>query len=220
MLKHPVPANPTVELILQIGSGIFWTITYLLILRRAKKDKSYGMPLVALCANVSWEFIFSFVFPHPVPQLYINYVWLLFDVGLLLQYLKYGRKDFVKNLPFPLFYANFFFTLVLAALMILLISYEFDEYIGIYAAFGQNLLMSALFISLLLKRKNEAGQSIYIALCKMIGTLLPSTLFFLYFPHSYLLILLYAAIFIYDLAYFLLLYRQLKMVGISPWQRV
>lgn len=220
MLSKPEFVNPTLELFLQIGSGIFWTITYVLILRRAYLDKNYGMPLTALCANISWEFIFSFIFPHPLPQLYIDYVWLLFDAGLLIQYLLYGKKDFPKNLPPGLFYVNFLLTLILSALLILLVSYEFKEFIGIYAAFGQNLLMSVLFIAMLVRRNHAHGQSIYIALCKTIGTILPSTLFFCYYPHSYLLIVLYAAILIYDLAYLLLLYDKLKTTGINPWRRV
>jgi hypothetical protein len=50
--------------ILLVGTGIFWTITYLLIIRRGFLDHTYGMPLIALCANLTWEFIFSFVFPQ------------------------------------------------------------------------------------------------------------------------------------------------------------
>ncbi len=42
-----------------LGSGLFWTVTYLLIIRRGFRDQTYGMPLVALCANLAWEFIFS-----------------------------------------------------------------------------------------------------------------------------------------------------------------
>jgi len=39
--------------VLAILSGIFWTITYLLIIRRSIQDKSVGMPMVALCMNIS-----------------------------------------------------------------------------------------------------------------------------------------------------------------------
>jgi len=184
MLKNPVTLDPTLEILLQVGSGIFWTLTYLLILRRGFKDKTYGMPVLALCANISWEFTFAFIFPHPSPQLYINYVWLLFDCGILIQYFYYGRHQFPGNLPKALFYPNFLVMLAFSASTIILISYEFNEFIGIYAAFGQNLLMSVLFISMLLKRNNFSGQSIYIALFKMVGTILPSTLFYLYFPNS------------------------------------
>jgi hypothetical protein len=220
MLQDPVQINQTVAHILQISSGLFWTLTYLLILRRGYLDKSYGMPMLALCANLSWEFIFAFVYPHPQPQLYINYLWLLFDVGILIQYLRLGRQDFPAHLPRVWFYPTFAASLILSALFILEISREFKEYIGIYAAFAQNLLMSVLFLRLLLTRNSSRGQSLYIALCKMIGTVFPSILFYLYFPHSGLLLLLFWSIFIFDLTYFLLLFFKLRQEQIRPWSRI
>ena len=220
MLQDLVKLNAVIAHILQISSGFFWTLTYLLIIRRSFKDKTYGMPMVAICANVAWEFIFSFVHPHPLPQLYIDYLWLFLDLGILVQYLRYGKKEFTRQLNASLFLLTFLFTLLFSALLILLISQEFNEYIGIYAAFGQNLVMSVLFIHLFLKREDAAGQSLYIALCKMIGTIFPSILFYLYFPHSYLLLLLYAGIFIFDLAYFLLLYFRLQTLSLHPWRRI
>jgi hypothetical protein len=220
MLKNPVTLDPTLEIFLQVGSGLFWTLTYLLILRRGYQDKTYGMPVLALCANLSWEFTFSFVFPHPQPQLYINYVWLLFDIGILIQFFLYGRPAYPRQLPAKLFYPAFLLMLLFSALTIILISYEFDEFIGIYAAFGQNLLMSVLFISMLLHRNSLKGQSIYIALFKMIGTILPSLLFYFYFPASYLLIMLYLAILTYDIIYFTMLYHRTLTAGINPWRRL
>jgi len=44
------------------------------MIRRGFKDKTFGMPFAALCANISWEAIFAFVTPHSSPQIYINYV--------------------------------------------------------------------------------------------------------------------------------------------------
>ncbi|MCJ8166173.1 hypothetical protein MKJ04_15100 [Pontibacter sp. E15-1] len=220
MLENPADVAPVVDVVFKISSGLFWTATYLLILRRGYIDKTYGMPMVALCANLSWEFIFSFVFPHSKPQLYIDYVWLLFDVGLLVQYLRYGKQEITAQLSGKLFYPTFLLTLALAALFIVQLSREFDEYNGVYAAFGQNLLMSVLFVRLLLKRNSAAGQSLYIALCKMVGTLFPSVLLYLYFPDSHLLVSLYVSIFIFDMIYLLVLYFRLKETGISPWSRV
>ncbi len=51
-------------LICQLGMGLFWIITYILIIKRGFQDKKYGMPMVALCANISWEFIFTFIYPQ------------------------------------------------------------------------------------------------------------------------------------------------------------
>ena len=86
---------------LMIIGGLFWSITYILIIWRGFKDKTYGMPLAALCANISWEGIFSFIYPHSPPQLNINYVWFFIDVVIVMQFLKYGRSEFplfqIKN---------------------------------------------------------------------------------------------------------------------------
>jgi len=38
---------------LMLGSGAFWTLACVLIIRRGFLDETYGMPLVALCANAS-----------------------------------------------------------------------------------------------------------------------------------------------------------------------
>jgi hypothetical protein len=75
---------------LMLGSGAFWTLTYLLIIRRGFLDRTYGMPLVALCANISWEFIFSFLYPHGPVQRPVNIVWFSLDLIILFQMLRYG----------------------------------------------------------------------------------------------------------------------------------
>ncbi|MCZ7372658.1 MAG: hypothetical protein O8C60_03205, partial [Candidatus Methanoperedens sp.] len=93
------------------SGGLFWSLTYILIIRRGFKDKTYGMPLVALCANISWEAIFSFVHPHSPPQLYINYIWFFLDVLIVLQFLKFGRSEF------PKFSNKRFYTVFLLALV-------------------------------------------------------------------------------------------------------
>ena len=89
--------------ILLVGSGVLWTVTYLLIIRRGFLDHTYGMPLVALCANLSWEFIFSFVFPHGPVQRPVNIVWFCLDLIILYQLLRYGPREFPR-LPSKLFY--------------------------------------------------------------------------------------------------------------------
>lgn len=213
--------SPELKWTLQISSGVCWTLVYLFIIKRGFQDKALGMPLVALCANISWEFIFSFIYPHDVPQYYVNIVWFLFDVIILLQALKFGRFDFNRNLPARLFYPVFALTLSMSFCAVLFVSREFkDTEQGKYAAFGQNLMMSVMFVSMLLRRNSVRGQSIYIALFKMLGTLLPSILFFLYFPASSLLDFLYVAIFIFDLIYFVMLYQKCLAARINPWARI
>ena len=80
--------------IILIVGGIFWILTYIFIISKGYKDKTYGMPLLALCANISWEFIFSFLFPHSPHQLYINYLWFALDVVIVFQFFKYYKNEF------------------------------------------------------------------------------------------------------------------------------
>ena len=197
--------------------GLFWSATYLLIIRRGFKDKTFGMPMAALCANISWEAIFAFVTPHGTPQLYVNYIWFGLDAIIVMQFLKYGKKEF-PNISGGQFYAVFALGLSVAVPMILAINYEMDDSVGAYAAFGQNLMMSVLFVTMIINRKGIEGQSFYIALFKMIGTGLSSLAFYQFRPviqDSVLLPLLFVSIFVFDLIYTVAIYRKCREYGMS-----
>jgi hypothetical protein len=185
---------------IMVGSGVLWTLTYLLIIRQGLLHRTYGMPLVALCANISWEFIFAFVYPHDLPQRAVNVVWLSFDVVILIQLLLYGPREFA-TLPRRLFYAAFALALTTAFGAVLTVTLQFDDSDGAYSAFGQNLMMSILFVTMLYSRGSMRGQSVWIAVLKMGGTALASFSFYLFNPDydgSILLPFLYVAILIFD----------------------
>lgn len=195
-------------LILQVGTGFFWTITYILIIRCGFKDKTYGMPVVALCANISWEFIFSFIYPHEGLQLIINILWFFLDTIIMLQYLLFGWKSFKKYISAKYFYPIFLIVLVLSFFIIITISIEFNDFQGKYSAFAQNFMMSILFVVLLFARGNTLGQSIYIGIFKMFGSLLAAIGFYLYFE-SYLINLFSIGTLFFDLLYIVLLHNMI-----------
>lgn len=60
----------------------------------------------------------------------------------------------------------FMLTLVTSFCCIFFITYEFNDWNGAYTAFGQNLMMSILFIDMLLRGNTLLGQSIFIAYLK------------------------------------------------------
>ena len=207
---------------LMIIGGLFWSLTYVLIIRRGFKDRTYGMPLAALCANISWEAIFSFIYPVSPPQLYINYIWFLIDVFIVMQFLKYGLSEF-PALSNKKFYAMFLMALTTFFCLVLFITMEFKDWQGAYAAFGQNLMMSVLFIVMLYSRDNLRGQSIYIALFKMLGTGVSSLAFYLYQPiaqGSVLFSFLFISILIYDIIYVFLIYQKSMKNNIPVWSRL
>ncbi|GHO96332.1 hypothetical protein KSF_063800 [Reticulibacter mediterranei] len=195
--------------LLMLGSGLFWTITYILIIRRSILDRTYGMPLAALCANISWEFIFSFILPSSSIQRIVNIIWFVLDAGILVCFLRYGRNEFA-NLSKWIFFTTFGLTLATSFGAVLLVTLEFHDS-GAYSAFGQNLMMSALFILMLYRRGSLRGQSIAIAVTKLLGTALASLAFFLYTTishNSVLLPFLYVSILVYDMIYVAMVYKQ------------
>lgn len=171
--------------VLDLTGGVVWALTYILIIRRGYLDQTYGMPLVALCANISWEYIFSFIIKptdiNPtknLPYLVVHCVWFSLDLVIVYQLLKHGPREFV-GLAKSTFYAMFGLALVTSFYAILMITWAFNDGHGYYSAFGANLLMAVLFITMLYARRSLRGQSLSIALSKMLGTALYSLAYYL-----------------------------------------
>jgi hypothetical protein len=211
--------TPELANVLKIGSGIFWTLTYLVLINHGFRDQTYGMPLFALCANISWEFIFAFLHSSDAVQRIVNIIWFVFDLVIVYQYLRFGRPSLKGTMLERYFYPTFVVVLITCFFGVLTVSYEFNDLIGKYAAFSQNLMMSILFITLLLSRNSVSGQSIYAAIFKMIGTILPSILFHLREPGQPYMTFLYFSILFFDAVYVILLYRKFQEQGINPWTR-
>lgn len=208
----------TIKMI-EITGGAIWALTYVLIIRRGFLDQTYGMPLVALCANVSWELIFSFMYPPEDPSYRnVHYFWFFLDLIIVYQLLKHGPREFVR-LSKRTFYAMFGLALVTSFCTLLFFTWEFKDYDGYYSAFGQNLLMSVLFITMLHARRSLRGQSLYIALSKMLGTTLYSLALYLDPPAlglrdsevSLLLLFLSIAILLFDLIYVVMVWARRRV---------
>jgi hypothetical protein len=178
---------------LKVLSGLCWTLAYLLIIRRGFIDQTWGMPLAALCANVAWEFIFAFVYPHGKTQRAVNTVWFLFDLVLVYQAARFDPAAWLLLPGLPL-----------AAAAILWSRQRLGDRRGQYSAFGQNLLMSVLFVAMIMERGDLAGQSMAIALLKLVGTLIPAVSIYCWYGRSRVVAALGAAIFVFDLWYVVL----------------
>ncbi|MDQ0902738.1 hypothetical protein [Paenibacillus sp. V4I7] len=206
-MEHILPLQ--IELILQFGVAFFWTITYIWIIYKGFRDRTYGMPIAALCANITWEFLFSFVMPfHPLQQI-VTLLWFLLDCIILFQFFYFSKSLSPKWPIKPIVFSS----LGIALLLHYGMAVEFQDPEGKYSAFGINLMMSMLFIKMLLKQDLQ-GQSIYIAYSKMVGTLCASIWCYSLYPHSILLNIMYILTFILDVVYILLVYN--KSVKIVP----
>jgi peptidoglycan/LPS O-acetylase OafA/YrhL len=141
---------------------------------------------------------------------------------ILLQYLRFGPAVKRRRISWA-FYIEFLLGLAVTFALILFLGNTLKDQYGAYAAFGQNLMMSVLFIVMLRDRKTVDGQSIYIAIFKMLGTLLASVAFYTQtktYSHSPLMQLLFVAILVYDVIYVVMLHRRLKQHHIKPLRRL
>lgn len=199
----------TLNLVLTVCCGVGWTLAYIFIILRSFRDKACGMPFPALALNISWEFIFSFILVHPggIVQLTINWIWLFFDVLILVAWLRYGLREWSGFLDRRLFLPYTAFVLGVCGGFVYLFVRQFhdDADGGQYSAFILNLFMSMLFVSKLAGRNDDRGQSLSIAVCKGLGTL-ASTLCFVH--QSRFIVFTGAGCFVLDTVYAVLLYKR------------
>ena len=133
-MKH---VSPAAQFGLVLGTGAFWVVAYVLIIRRGFIDETHGMPFVALCGNLGWEFVFAFVYPLEKPFHHIVRVWLALDLVILSQLLMFGRGSVMPGGTATAFVSFVAACIVLATLVIWAVSKELrDTEEGKYAAFG------------------------------------------------------------------------------------
>jgi hypothetical protein len=97
-----------------LGLGVlFWDATYILMTLRSLRSKSYGMPLLALALNVSWEIIFAFYVAEMPLEKAGFAVWLLLDVGLVYTTIVFAPHEWHAN-PWIAHWIAWIFTLMVA----------------------------------------------------------------------------------------------------------
>lgn len=191
-----------------LASGIFWVITYAFVIRQGLLDRTYAMPFLALAMNVTWEFLFTFIYPSVggIMQESINAIWFAADIAILAIFLKYWRSDYPKSLPQSYFWPMFVFAFAMVTpVMVATVSVFGRDDGSVYTAFIDNLIMSALFLSMLLRRGDRRGQSMWIAWGKLLGTLTASVSQYLYDPGNVLWLVIYVEILVLDVLYVILL---------------
>jgi hypothetical protein len=203
--------------VLGLVVGTLWTASYCMIIWKGFTDRTYGMPLVAVAANVSWEFIFTFVHPTLQPQRTVNLVWFILDFVILITVIRFGHTEF-PGLPRWMFLGGLAATILTAYFGILFFAQSLAGAHAAPTAFAANLMMSALFLGMLYSRwRNRSsklgplrGQSALIGWTKLAGTACASFTAYVYLTGPYrdspLLPFLYITTFLIDVIYVTALY--------------
>ncbi len=200
--------------------GLFWGLAYILVIRRSFMERTFGIPFAAMCANISWEFTFSFLYPpQNTAQWLINLLWFILDIIIIYTYLRFGRPDFTSLLPKVLFYLTFVMMVGIAFVLIYTSVPEFNDLVGKYSAFTIDFMMSMLFVIMLLQRGSTRGQSFYIAMLKLVGSAFYSIVFYTFDPDAYFLIALYILTLVFNTIYAYMMFNFIKAEGENPLRR-
>lgn len=185
------------------------------------------MPAIALFTNIVWEVYWVFIANPPAElggpaaagaQKLANACWLLLNLIILYQFFRFGRAQF-KSVSRSLFFGSAVTILIIAALLMPAVQQALEPQLTSFPGFAQNILMSALFLSLLASRKTLSGQSIFVAVSKLLGSFFACTSIIiavrenspLQAEYTYLLTLSLIIILILDGAYLIAVVRLQKV---------
>ncbi|MBI5512966.1 MAG: hypothetical protein HY909_04315 [Deltaproteobacteria bacterium] len=206
-----------------VGCGL-WAVLYVIIIRNSLKYKFIEMPMIALAASISWEFIWAWFYKTNMGHLaqFTYRLWFVVDIGLFVLLWLYGhkqgwaeaiRKNFRPALVFSVAcWILFFFTYPVSDSNQFAYPgrYRTDHYIGAITAYVDNLVISAAYIFQLARMRDVRAMSPWVAWLKGIGTGLNTVFMFIVFTKDYLLQSMGLVVLILDLVYILWLRERRK----------
>jgi hypothetical protein len=169
------------------GFGL-WTLAYLLFIVRGINDKTYGVPLISVCLNFTWELYFTAKCPYSGERKaelctatgmdwWGLVLWLVLDFVILIQLIVYGSKSeptLLSHLPArgrrPIF--NVFLAVSLSIALYWQYAFVnlFTDRDGNSLAWLTNFIMAWLFVSSAFFRRPDArGLSLYGGLLMLAG---------------------------------------------------
>lgn len=191
---------------------LLWVFTYVIVIRNIIKKQFVEIPLIAICANFAWEFLWSFVFRTDMGELYVwGYrIWFALDCYIVFGLFRFGMKQ--VSIPVLKEYFSVITALCILAWTAMLYYYIklYDvpfTHMGANSGYVLNVMMSGLFITLFLRMQQFHSFSFLSAWFKGVGTVLITVFCFLHFRDGFLLSMCIVTTLL-DIAYIFLLHRK------------
>lgn len=213
------PSHLTLPTILALAGSIFWLIAYVLMIRKGFQDSSYGIPLLAIMLNFTWEIIYTTIYPPGNrAEMWMRLIWLIADVPNVWLLVRFGRAS--QKIP----YIRAHYYVALAGTFVLcfvghLCYRDVGAYMGgTQSAYIINYVMSVLFVFLYFDRPDGKGLSYGGAWTKMLGTACISLANVPLWPQDpraprLFLYYLFAACFLFDVFYIFLLRKGRELAS-------
>ena len=176
-----------------------WSITYLLIILKSRRDKSYGIPFTNTCLNFSWELTFAFDLMGGLPAFWFplrlgHLFWLVPNSANAYYTWKYApglqrSKWLHKN-----FKGIFIGTFIICFTLMSTYHVYSNDIFGVASSWIINLMMSWMFIKMFLDRREKVnpdgtvnGMSLPAACWKFIGNAAGAVFCFYWWPQQFAL---------------------------------
>ena len=210
-----------------------WLLAYILIVMRGFRRATYGMILMPICYNVSWDFTFTLrdsdllggMSDPVINPLTLNVVvrlfaaiWALGDIMMLYQVVRNrtGTKlDSWRNRHIY-FYIAILVTSGIGCINLTAGMFRTPAVHCLTWGFGSGVVIALSYVVMALSRTNFRGQSLSAALLRLVGMQLTCIIMIRVMPTSIMLIVMLTCLFA-DLAYILLLDRWCRERRVSIW---
>lgn len=225
-MQSAAQLQPTpVDLAIVMASSLFWTIAYILIIWRCHRDRSFGIPVAALCCNVPWEGIIAVSHRVPSPLHEAAVAWLALDLIMLYQCFRYGPDDFSHPVVKRWFRELLLIGLVLGFFVQWTFITGYQDHFGRFSGTINDLILSALMPAMLLRRQSVRGQSFYIMAAILLGNVFGYAMTLMPYapppevPHPFIHAMFLTMI-VLHVFYLALYWRQSQSEGIHPLRRI
>lgn len=187
---------------------LFWVVAYVVTIQNIRKFRFVEIPVVGACANLAWEFTWSFPFADQVSGM-LGYgilwgyrIWFLLDLYIFYSILRYGHEQVstavIRKYFKPI---TIFMLLAWIAAFYFYARQGLDTPIGTITAYFDNLPLSALYIVLVLRQSHLYHFSRVVKWSKMLGTGLVSVAVCSYWNTNFFLMTLCAVTLLLDITY-------------------
>ena len=200
------------ELFLFAGGCFLWVIVYVILLRNIVRKKYFEVPVFAACADVGWEFCWSFLAATNMGLLLERtyQIWFSIDILLFAGLLLYGWKQItVPVLQKRPYYIGscVLITVLWAAASYFMHVQGLDTPIGARSAYLDQMCISFLYIPLMLRQTSLEHFSFTANWTRALGSAMVVVFFLLHYPDDRFLLTIGATAAVTD-ATFLVLFKR------------
>jgi hypothetical protein len=196
------------------GLGCFgWVIFYAFVVRDISRKKFVEIPAPSVVTNISWEFVWGFLFAPDMGQLFVwGYrVWFVLDLFITYSLFKYGHKQVRSPILKKYFRPAAAVGIPIWILAIyFFVAQGFDTPTGLTSGYILNVIIAVLYILLILRHPTLSDFSYTVAWSKMLGTALASVFCFIVLSDKPFLLTMCVVCFVVDSTYIAVFHWRLK----------